>query len=109
MSASRRPTNYAAITRYTLERLPSLLKRRRTERGLSIRVAAKEIGIGHSTLHRVEGGRSETDIGILIKIFEWLDIRERKDEGHEHSPDNSAGDRARAADDGASGTPAGSD
>jgi ribosome-binding protein aMBF1 (putative translation factor) len=107
MSASRRPTNYAAITRYTLERLPSLLKRRRAERGLSIRVAAKEIGIGKSTLHAVEGGR-ETDSGVLIKIFEWLDIRERKDAGHEHSPSDSA-DGAGAADDGPSGAAVGSD
>jgi transcriptional regulator with XRE-family HTH domain len=54
-----------------LEDLGRLILARRTERGLGIRGAAKEIGISHATLARVEKGFLP-DLENYEKIRKWL-------------------------------------
>ena len=55
----------------TLESLGRLVAKKRGNRGL--RVTAKEIGIGPSTLSRVENGRLP-DLENFRKICMWLEI-----------------------------------
>src|SRR5579885_220691 len=56
-----------------LEHLGRLILARRTERGLGIRGAAKEVGISHATLARVEKGFLP-DLENYEKIRRWLGI-----------------------------------
>lgn len=58
-----------------LEDLGRLIHARRTERGLGIRAAAKEVGISHATLARVEKGFLP-DLENYEKIRTWLGIAE---------------------------------
>lgn len=65
-----RPRTYAAISRYSLERLPATVRKKRD--GLSQRTAAKQIGINYSTLSRLELGE-DSSTRTLLKVFAWLD------------------------------------
>ncbi len=56
-----------------LEDLGRLILALRTERGLGIRAAAKEVGISHATLARVEKGFLP-DLENYEKIRRWLGI-----------------------------------
>jgi transcriptional regulator with XRE-family HTH domain len=56
-----------------LEDLGRLVLARRNERGIGIRAAAKEVGISHGTLARVEKGFFP-DLENYEKINRWLGI-----------------------------------
>jgi len=59
----------------TISGLKSLrwkLLEKRGDRGL--REVAKEIGIGHSTLHSIERGHINSTMEIFVKVCKWLDI-----------------------------------
>jgi transcriptional regulator with XRE-family HTH domain len=64
------PAIYSAMVA-TLVDLPDIVSARRERRQLSLREAAAEIGISHTTLARVEQG-STCSIENLIRILEWL-------------------------------------
>ena len=54
-----------------MEELSLKLKQKRGNRG--IREVAREIGIGHATLSRIESGK-QPDLETFIKICKWLEI-----------------------------------
>lgn len=54
-----------------LENIAELVRRARDARGLSLRVAAAEIGIGFNTLYRVERG-GEARLRQVTAIVRWL-------------------------------------
>lgn len=56
-----------------LETLPTTVKELRTVRGLSLRRAAEEIGIGHITLHYFETGERRSELLTAIIILEWIE------------------------------------
>ena len=58
-----------------LEDLGRLVLAKRNETGLGIRAAAREIGISHATLARVEKGFLP-DLENYDKIRDWLGIRQ---------------------------------
>lgn len=53
--------------------LPIVLRNVRARRELSLRVAAAEIGITHSSLSRFERGNHSLDVASLLLIMSWLD------------------------------------
>ena len=53
--------------------LTSLLKEHMRERGMSLRQAAKEIGVSHTTISRILGGQT-ADIDTLVAIAKWMKI-----------------------------------
>jgi transcriptional regulator with XRE-family HTH domain len=59
-----------------LEDLGRLILAKRTERGLGIRAAAREVGISHGTLSRVEKGFLP-DLENYEKIRGWLGMEEK--------------------------------
>lgn len=67
---SKRPRTYASITKHSLLRLPQTVIRRRGE--LSVREAARQIGISHQTLRRIESGEGASTRS-LVQVFDWLD------------------------------------
>jgi transcriptional regulator with XRE-family HTH domain len=58
-----------------LEDMGRLILEKRNERGLGIRAAAREVGISHATLARVEKGFLP-DVENFEKIRRWLGIQE---------------------------------
>jgi len=56
-----------------LEMLGRLANERREEMGVGVRVAAKEIGISHATLSRIERG-NVPDIETFSKLCDWLKL-----------------------------------
>jgi len=50
----------------------------RIKRGLTVRALAREIGIGHMTLYRVEQGVTKPDYYTRRNIEQWL----KTDKGH---------------------------
>lgn len=58
-----------------LEDLGRLILAKRNERGLGIRAAAKEVGISHATLARVEKGFLP-DLENYEKVRNWLGIKD---------------------------------
>src|SRR5436190_20767278 len=58
-----------------LEDLGRLILAKRNERGLGIRAAAREVGISHATLARVEKGFLP-DLENYEKIRRWLGLQE---------------------------------
>lgn len=54
-----------------LEQVPSALRARREIRGLSLRAAADEIGIGFNTVYRIEHGGDFT-VSNLRAVVKWL-------------------------------------
>lgn len=73
MSAERHRNRINADTLGQLDQLPAMLKAERSRRELSQRAAAKEIGIGFSTVARVENG-GWPDAPGLLAIAAWLDV-----------------------------------
>lgn len=59
------------MSKRKLESLGALIKTRRNEK--TLRVAAKEIGIGPATLMRIESGHMP-DIHTFSKVSKWLEI-----------------------------------
>ncbi|MGI9297065.1 MAG: helix-turn-helix transcriptional regulator [Gammaproteobacteria bacterium] len=54
--------------------IASSVRHRRSACGLSIRGAAKEIGISPTTLCRIESNK-HPDLVTMTKLFNWLDPR----------------------------------
>ena len=54
--------------------LRKLIGKKMKEDGLSMRTAAKEIGVSHTTVNRVLTG-SPLDIPTLLAICDWLDVQ----------------------------------
>jgi ribosome-binding protein aMBF1 (putative translation factor) len=73
---TRRPeqATYREITR-VLANLPLLLREARRARDLSIRGAAKQIGIGFGTVARIEAG-DEVNLTNALAVLTWLDLSE---------------------------------
>lgn len=69
---SVKPPSYAEIARRSLEALPHEVAAERKRRGLSMRPAARQIGITLTTLARIESGH-DTSTRQLMKIFTWLE------------------------------------
>jgi transcriptional regulator with XRE-family HTH domain len=67
-----KPPSYAEIARRSLEALPHEVTAERKRRGLSMRPAARQIGVTLSTLERIESGQN-TSTRQLMKIFTWLE------------------------------------
>lgn len=59
------------MSKRKLESLGVMIKARRGEK--SLRVAAKEIGVGPATLMRIESGHMP-DIHTFSKVCQWLEI-----------------------------------
>lgn len=54
--------------------LSDVLKREMQNRDLSVRQAAKEIGVSHSTIFRVLRG-DPFDVPTLVAVANWLNVR----------------------------------
>jgi predicted transcriptional regulator len=52
--------------------LPRLLRQRRLERNLSLRMAAREIGCSSATVRRIESSGHLT-LTVALKVLDWLD------------------------------------
>jgi transcriptional regulator with XRE-family HTH domain len=71
-----------------LEDLGRLILAKRNELGLSVRAAAREVGISHATLARVEKGFLP-DLENYEKIRRWLGIQEQGamvEQNSKHAP-----------------------
>jgi len=55
----------------SLVNLPSLLRRTRKARGLSIRAAARDMGISFATVSRVEDGRDYM-VSTALVVLRWV-------------------------------------
>jgi ribosome-binding protein aMBF1 (putative translation factor) len=55
-----------------IARLPMLLREARRARGLSMRAAAKELGISFSTVCRIEEGQ-DCALSNAVAVMRWLD------------------------------------
>lgn len=51
----------------------TLVRQAIEKRGLSIRAAAREIGVAHTTLNRVIDGQ-DIDVGTIVKVCDWLGV-----------------------------------
>lgn len=56
----------------TIETLPLAVRERRRARGIPIRIAAEEMGVAYSTVHRLESGQ-ECNAGTVLAALRWLD------------------------------------
>lgn len=54
--------------------LGELVKRQRTERGLSLREVAATTGVSPSTLSRIENGVGTPDSATLARMAQWLGV-----------------------------------
>lgn len=72
MVRGKRQQTYAEMVD-VLERLPQLLADTRRARQLSLREAAAEIGIGFTTVRRIESGEGEPSGHNLLQVIRWLD------------------------------------
>lgn len=66
-----------ALTTYSeladvLQLLPVLVREKRRLRGLSLRQAAKEIGVSFNTVTRFERGEDAV-MSTVVAVFRWLD------------------------------------
>ena len=68
---TRKPPTYQEIA-VVLDRLPIVVQERRRALGISIRSAAKQIGISHSTLVRLEKGE-DTYSRALMPVLRWVE------------------------------------
>ena len=61
-------------TRVNTAELGSAIRRRREERGLSLRDVADETGVSASTLSRIENGTGKPDADNIARLAAWLDM-----------------------------------
>ncbi len=54
--------------------LGSAIKRRRQERGLSLRDVGDETGVSASTISRIENGTGKPDADNIVRLTGWLDM-----------------------------------
>ena len=69
MNAS--PTPYAELAE-VIASLPLLLREARRARGLSLRAAARELGMSFSTVTRMEAGE-DCALSNAVAVLRWLD------------------------------------
>lgn len=72
MSGAERPTGYDELAD-VLANLPLLVREARRARGLSLRAAAKEIGVAFSTITRLEHGE-DVVLSNAVVVLRWLDL-----------------------------------
>lgn len=70
MSAHERPTSYGELVR-VMECLPMLVRETRRRRGLSLRAAAKDAGVGFNTLTRFEQG-DDVVLSNAVALLRWV-------------------------------------
>lgn len=73
MSAAEKPTPYSELAD-VIAALPLLVCEARRARGLSLRAAAAEIGIGFATVTRIEQGE-DCVLSNAVAVLRWLDRR----------------------------------
>jgi transcriptional regulator with XRE-family HTH domain len=54
--------------------LPKLLEKRLRDRKISVRTAAEELNVSHTTLHRIMNGET-MDLKTLVNLSNWLGVR----------------------------------
>jgi ribosome-binding protein aMBF1 (putative translation factor) len=72
VGAATAPTAYSQLAE-VVTNLPLLTREARRARGLSLRGAGRQIGIGFSTILRVEEGVSGLNSETIIAVLRWLD------------------------------------
>lgn len=70
------PTPYTELAD-VLDGLPLLVREARRARGLSLRAAADQIGIGFATVSRIEGG-NDCALSNAVAVVRWLDLTAAK-------------------------------
>jgi transcriptional regulator with XRE-family HTH domain len=75
-------------TRVNTAELGSAIRRRREERGLSLRDVADETGVSASTLSRIENGTGKPDADNIARLAAWLDMPIERVMHHGHRPAN---------------------
>lgn len=68
---TNKPPSYAELA-HVLDNLPLLLRETRRARGLALRPAAEQIGIGHATVSRMEKG-DDCALSNVVAVIRWLD------------------------------------
>lgn len=68
VTAQTRYSDLAAV----LDALPQLARETRRSRRLSVRAAARQVGVAHSVIARVESGRSCVTTNAA-RILRWMD------------------------------------
>lgn len=53
--------------------LPLLCRAVRTSRGLSLRTAARQVGMPYADLHRFERGTSNPTLEVLLRVARWVE------------------------------------
>lgn len=64
--------------------LGNALRRRREERGLSLRDVAEDTGVSASTLSRIENGTGQPDADNIARLATWLDMPIQRVMHHGH-------------------------
>ena len=72
MSAAENGLSSYTELAQVIEDLPVIVKSARRMRRLSLRGAAEQIGLGFTTVQRVEAG-ADMDTGTLKALLRWLD------------------------------------
>lgn len=68
---AERLTSYSELAD-VLAALPLICREMRRARGLSMREAAKQVGVSFSTIHRIESGE-DCVASNLIAVMRWVD------------------------------------
>lgn len=68
-------TSYAELAD-VISNLPLLLREARRQRRLSLRAAAREMGVSFSTVYRIEQG-DDCALSNAMIVLRWLDRREQ--------------------------------
>lgn len=55
-----------------LDQVPALLRTEREARGLSLRDAADQVGVPHTTLSRIEAGAGDHALSNVVAVLRWL-------------------------------------
>ena len=74
--------------------LGNAVRRRREERGLSLRDVADKTGVSASTLSRIENGTGKPDADNIARLASWLDMPIERVMHHGHR--TAAADHFRA-------------
>jgi len=61
-------------TRVNTAELGNAIRRRREQKGLSLRDLAEETGVSASTLSRIENGTGKPDADNIARLAAWLDM-----------------------------------
>ncbi len=68
-----------SLTLFVLQELPTMLRETRVDAGIPVRAAAHEIGIGKSTLARLEAGQDHhTDLDTIRKALRFIHAHSRR-------------------------------